>query len=68
MYLEGVDVFKFWVSSTYKLYLSPKIGCGHLLTKKVSIAREEKRCKGPNLTFRDQVGEDEPAKEEWPMR
>lgn len=46
MALEQVDDFKFWVSSTYKLYLSHKIGCGRLLTKKVSIAREEKRGKG----------------------
>lgn len=46
MDFEEVDVFKFWVSSTYKLYLSHKIGCGQLLTKKVSVDREEKRCKG----------------------
>lgn len=43
---EEVDVFKFGVSSTHKLYLSHKIGCGQLLTKKVSVDREEKRCKG----------------------
>ena len=46
MGLEEIYIFLIWVLSAYKLYLSHKIGCGHLLTKKVSLDMEEKRWKG----------------------
>lgn len=43
MGLEDIDLFKFWVSPAYNLYLSLKIGCVHSPTKRLIVARKERR-------------------------